>query len=167
MRWSRCAAGETPRGMTSVTSRGRWSHWLRVHAAAVSTLALATGVLPARVAMAAPAPATSPTPPTAAAPQSAPAAQVDGTGMPFIDDRHFDAARSREVPTLDRRVRQWDNPDGTHTVRIGSGPIAGEDAKGVRGPLDLTLAAGADGRLRPHRTAVRVALASTSGPGMA
>ncbi|HEY4027967.1 MAG TPA: DNRLRE domain-containing protein, partial [Candidatus Dormibacteraeota bacterium] len=95
--------------------------------------------------------------------------QTDASGLPRLQlhDKHFDPARSKEVPTLDTRARQYDNPDQTHSLRLGVSPLVGFDASGRRGDLDLSLVSGEDGLLRPRRTPTPVAIAPISGRVMA
>lgn len=110
---------------------------------------------------------------SSAAPQTPPqqpaASKLDASGLPKIEtrDSHFDPSRSKELPSLDPRVRQFDNPDGSHTARIGAGALEGLDASGARGSLDLTLVTASDGRLRPRRSVTPISIAATSGPRMA
>jgi large repetitive protein len=109
-------------------------------------------------------PAPSP-PPQPAVPEK----QVGADGKPRLDlrDHHFAAAGSRQVPTLDQQLERFDNPDGTHTLRVGLGALTGTDEAGAPGDIDLALVAGGDGRLRPNRQATPVSIAATSGGRMA
>jgi RHS repeat-associated protein len=84
-----------------------------------------------------------------------------------LSDRHFDPSRSREVPTLDARTRRFDNPDGSHSLRIGASPLKGKDATGGVGDIDLSLVSGGDGWLHPKRSAAVVSIAGHSQTVMA
>ena len=75
--------------------------------------------------------------------------------------------KSKEVPTLDQHLKLFDNPDGTHTLRIGIGPLKGIDEAGNGGDLDLSLVNDKAGNLRPHRNAANISIAPTSGAKMA
>jgi hypothetical protein len=69
-------------------------------------------------------------------PQQPAASKLDASGLPKIEtrDSHFDPSRSKEVPSLDPRVGQFDNPDGSHTARIGLGALEGRDASACAAP---------------------------------
>ncbi|HEY4026495.1 MAG TPA: DNRLRE domain-containing protein, partial [Candidatus Dormibacteraeota bacterium] len=137
-------------------------HGRRAALALAVTVAFAS--LPAPPAAAAP---SSPVRPVSA-PASGPAAMPNPPQpAPQPHDAHLDPARSREVPTLSPNLRQFDNPDGSHTLRVGLGPLKGVDSAGAVGALDLSLTSGQDRRLRPVRTQVPVSIASVSGGRMA
>ena len=132
--------------------------------AEAATTPVAVSVAPVSDATQAPPPA--PNPPVQ---EQAPPTRVGADGRPLLDamDKRFDPARSREVPTPDLNLKRYANPDGTTSLRIGLGPIKGYDENGVLGDLDLSLATGKDGRLRPRRAVALMSFASTSGRRLA
>ena len=139
----------------------------RLAVALIASLAVVVTGQPVVVHAAAARPSPSPTPSPAAQAARPAASQPATFSHPGINSAHFDPARSKEVPTLSLDSKQFDNPDGTHTLRVGAGPIKGQDAAGAVGDLDLSLVVGGDGRLHPHRATTPISIAAASGPGMA
>jgi hypothetical protein len=78
-------------------------------------------------------------------------------------DKHFDAARSKEVAVADPNSRRYDNPDGTHTMLLSGAP---QKADGGR-TIDLSLTDGPAGDLRPKAAAAPISIATSSGSSMA
>ncbi|WP_328645689.1 DUF6531 domain-containing protein [Amycolatopsis sp. NBC_00348] len=84
-------------------------------------------------------------------------AVVQRNDRPSIDPKAVERPQDRTENT-----ETFDNPDGTRTLRVHSGPSNVRRPDGSWQPADLNLVAGADGRLRPKTSAADVSFATSA-----
>jgi RHS repeat-associated protein len=73
-----------------------------------------------------------------------------GMLKPEVKRTGFDPQRSRIVGSLTNPQRQvFENPDGSRTAKLSSGPVRFRDAQGAWTDIDLSLRPSGDGFLRP------------------
>jgi RHS repeat-associated protein len=82
--------------------------------------------------------------------------KADFTPLESRDSGHFDADRSKVV-SRSMFATEFENPDGTHTVRQSSDPLNVKDSAGAWRPVDTNLAR-KDGRLQAKRHPLNASL---------